>query len=244
MSGGGRHATDSGRDPTGLAALRGDAASLVGRDPDAGARDRIGGRRPTTQGAAAFYLPIEQGLNVTSSRALLVRTAGDPESVIHALRRESQAAVPDLPYVDAHAFDDVFMNLLRPWRLGSIVFVVFGALSMVVGAVGLAVVGAYGVTRRTREIGIHSALGAEPRHLVWLVLGRSLFVVVAGLAVGMGLAWASGRILNAQLFDVTASEPRVLVGTALGLLLVAGVAAWLPARRAARIDPVVALRAE
>jgi putative ABC transport system permease protein len=200
--------------------------------------------RPTTQGAAAFYLPIEQGEKMISSRALLVRTAGDPAGVLQALRQESQAAVPDLPYVDAHEFDEIFVNLLRPWRLGSIVFVVFGALSMVVGAVGLAVVGAYGVTRRTREIGIRSALGAEPRHLVRLVLGRSLFVIVSGLAVGMGLAWAGGRILNAQLFDITAREPRVLAGAALGLLVVAGVAAWLPARRAARIEPVIALRAE
>ena len=199
--------------------------------------------RPTRQGASACYVPIEYGQR-TSNRALLVRTVDDPASVLQTLRRESQAAVPDLPYVDARAFDEVFETMLRPWRLGSIVFVVFGALSMTIAAVGLAVVGAYGVTRRTREIGIRSALGAEPRRLVRLVLGRSLVVVVAGLTVGMGLAWAGGRILNAQLFDVTASEPRVLAAAALGLLVIGGLAAWVPARRAARIDPVMALRAE
>jgi ABC-type antimicrobial peptide transport system permease subunit len=175
---------------------------------------------------------------------LLVRTVDDPASVLQTLRRESQAAVPDLPYVDARAFDEVFETMLRPWRLGSIVFVVFGALSMTIAAVGLAVVGAYGVTRRTRELGIRAALGAEPRRLVRLVLGRSLIVVVSGLAVGMGLAWAGGRILNAQLFDVTATEPRVLAAAALGLLVIGGLAAWVPARRAARIDPVMTLRAE
>jgi len=164
--------------------------------------------------------------------------------VLQTLRRESQAAAPDLPYVDAHAFDDIFMNLLRPWRLGSTVFVAFGALSTIIAAVGLAVVGAYGVTRRTREIGIRSALGAQPQHLVRLLLARTLFVVAIGLAVGMGLAWASGRILSAQLFDITAGEPRVLAGAALGLLLVGGFAAWVPARHAAQIDPVIALRAE
>jgi predicted permease len=199
--------------------------------------------RPTTQWASACYLPIEQGGGV-SSRALLVRTAGDPTRVLQTLRRESQAAVADLPYIDAHPFDDVFEAMLRPWRLGSIVFVVFGALSMVVVAVGLAAVAAYGVTRRTREIGIRSALGAEPRHLVRLVLRRSLAVVAAGIAVGMGLAWAGGRILNAQLFDVSAGEPRVLAGAALGLLVVGGMAAWVPARHAARVDPLIALRAE
>jgi putative ABC transport system permease protein len=199
--------------------------------------------RPTKQWASACYLPVEQG-GGSSSRALLVRTVGDPADVLQALRRESQAGALDLPYVDAHEFDDVFMNLLRPWRLGSIVFVVFGALSMVIGAVGLAVVGAYSVTRRTREMGVRAALGADPQHLVRLVLGRSMVVVVIGLSVGVGLAWASGRILNAQLFDITASDPRVLAGATLGLLIVAGVATWLPARRAARIDPAIALRAE
>ena len=199
--------------------------------------------RPTTQWASACYLPIEQAAG-SSNRALLVRTVGDPANVLQALRRESQAAAPDLPYVDAHAFDDVFQAMLRPWRLGSTVFVVFGALSMVIAAVGLSAVGAYGVTRRTREIGIRSALGAEAQHLVRLVLRRSLIVISTGLAFGMGLTWAGGRILNAQLFDITARDPRVLAGAAVGMLLVGGCAAWLPARRAARIDPVIALRAE
>ena len=199
--------------------------------------------RPTTQGASACYLPIEQASG-GSNRALLVRTVGDPVRVLLTLRQEAQAAAPGLPYVDAHAFDDVFQAMLRPWRLGSTVFVVFGALSMVIAAVGLSAVGAYSVTRRTREIGIRSALGAEPQHLVRLVLRRSLIVISTGLVFGMGLTWAGGRILNAQLFDITARDPGVLAGAALGLLLVGGCAAWLPARRAARIDPVIALRAE
>jgi predicted permease len=200
--------------------------------------------RPTNMGRFAYYVPIEQVAANASSRALLVRTLGDPESVLEILRHEAQNAGPDLPYVDGHAFDDIFSALLKPWRLGSIVFGAFGALSMVIAAIGLMVVGAYGVTRRTREIGICSALGAEPHQLVKLVLRRSLFVVAAGLVVGLGLAWASGRILNAQLFDITASEPRVLAGAVLGVLLVGAFAAWVPARRAARIDPIIALRAE
>jgi ABC-type antimicrobial peptide transport system permease subunit len=115
---------------------------------------------------------------------------------------------------------------------------------MIVASVGLAVVGAYAIARRTREIGIRAALGAAPRQLVHLVLRRSLMVVATGIAVGMVLAWAAGRILSAQLFDVTAGDARVFSGTALALLIVGGVAAWLPARRAARIDPAITLRAE
>jgi putative ABC transport system permease protein len=201
--------------------------------------------RPTKQWTSAYYVPIEQtGANGMSSRAVLVRTVGDPESLLQTLRREAQSAAPDLPFVEARAFDDVFMSMLKPWRLGSIVFGVFGAISIGIAAVGLAVVGAYGVTRRTREIGIRSALGARPHHLVRLVLSRSLFVVLTGLAAGIGLAWAGGRILKAQLFDVTAGDPRVLGAAALAVLLIGSVAAWLPARRAARIDPITALRAE
>jgi predicted permease len=199
--------------------------------------------RPTTRWSSAYYVPIEQGTN-SSNRALLVRTTGDPAAIIAALRREAQVAVPDLPYVDAHPFDEIFQNLLKPWRLGTTVFIVFGALSLIVASFGLAAVTAYGVARRTREIGIRSALGARPSDLVRLVLARSLFVVATGLAIGMGLAWASGRVLRAQLFDVAPDNPYV-VGIAAALMLLVGcVAGWVPARRAARIDAVVALRAE
>jgi predicted permease len=200
--------------------------------------------RPTTQWAMAYYVPIEQQDSSTSPRALLVRTKGDPSDALAVLRQEAQSAASDLPYVDAQRFDEVFTALLRPWRLGSTVFVVFGALSMAIALVGLAVVGAYAVTRRTREIGIRSALGAGPRHLVRLILARSLGVVVTGLAAGSGLAWANARLLSAQMFEVSANDPRVLVAAALALLTIGALAAWLPARRAARIDPVIALRTE
>jgi putative ABC transport system permease protein len=124
------------------------------------------------------------------------------------------------------------------------VFVAFGALSMIVASAGTAVVAAHAVTRRAREIGIRSALGAQPGGLVRLLLRRSLFVVGSGLVAGMGLAWVTGRVLSAQMFGVSASDVRVLAASAVGLLTVAGLSAWVPARRAARIDPVVALRSE
>jgi predicted permease len=199
--------------------------------------------RPTTRWSSAYYIPIEQGATSTN-RALLVRVAGDPATMIPALRREAQVAAPDLPYVDAHAFDEIFQNLMKPWRLGTTVFIAFGALSLIVAAFGLAAVTAYGVARRTREIGIRSALGARPSDLVRLVLARSLFVVAAGLTIGIGLAWASGRVLRAQLFDVAPENPYVLGIAAVLMLLVGSLAGWMPARRAARIDPVLALRAE
>lgn len=199
--------------------------------------------RPTEQWASVYYVPLEQHAG-TSSRTLLVRTSGDPSPLLRTLRREAQTAAADLPYVSVHVFDDIFQSLLRPWRLGSTVFAVFGALSTVIAAIGLAVVAAYGVTRRSREIGIRSALGAEPAQLVRLVLRRSLVVAGGGLAVGSIVAWATGRILVAQLFEIRPNDPRVLMAAPAGLLLVGLVAAWVPARRAARVDPAAALRAE
>jgi putative ABC transport system permease protein len=199
--------------------------------------------KPTSDWASACYLPIERGAGA-SLRALLVRTTGDPARVLQTLRREAQAAAADLPYVTVHAFDDIFVSMLKPWRLGSIVFVVFGALSAVIAGVGLAVVAAYGVTRRTREIGIRSALGARPQQLVRLVIGRNIVAIMCGLAAGLGIAWASGRMLAAHVFGVTSNDPRVLACAALGLLVIGMLAAWAPARRAARIDPVHALRVE
>ena len=144
----------------GLSATDSPCTEVVGVMADARLSPSI---RPTSDWASAYYLPIEQAQKFQSSRALLVRTVGDPANVLRTVQRESQVADKSLPYVEVHAFDDIFMNLLRPWRLGSTVFVIFGAISMLVAAVGLAVVGAYNVTRRTREIGIRSALGAEPR---------------------------------------------------------------------------------
>lgn len=200
--------------------------------------------RPTTQWASAYYLPIDARPPHTSARTLLVRTIVDPADVLDTIQREAQAAAPEWPYVTVRAFDEVFRSMLRPWRLGTTVFVIFGALCAMIAAVGLAVVGAYGVTRRHREIGIRAALGAQPRQLTRRVLGRSVGVMAAGVMIGLALAWAGGRRVSAQLFDVTARDPRVFAGAALIRLLVGGIAAWLPARRAARIDPTTALRAE
>jgi hypothetical protein len=234
-----------GEDPLGQCLYLGGKANpctdVIGVVADARLMPSI---RPTTRWASAFYVPIEQHVSFTSDRALLVRTVDDPWSWLPLLRREAQVAVSDLPYVDAYAFDDLFTAMLKPWRLGSTVFVIFAALSMVVASVGLGAVAAYAVTRRTHEIGIRAALGATPQQLVRLVLSRSFFVVASGLGAGVLLSWVAGRILNAQLFGIAAQDARILGAAACGLLLIATSAAWIPARRASSVDPATALRTE
>jgi hypothetical protein len=191
-----------------------------------------------------YFVPIEQYSWLNVNRALLVRTTEAPGNLLPLLRTQAQIAGTDLPYIDAWAFDEVFQPSLRPLQLGSTVFMVFGLLAMVIAGVGLAAVTAHGVTRRTRELGIRLALGAEPETLVRLMLRRSLRAVSAGLACGAMLAYFGEHLLRTFLYGIKPGNVRVFGASVLILLLVSLLAAYLPARRAGRVDPAEALRAE
>ena len=191
-----------------------------------------------------FYVPIEQYEKLTDNRVLLVKTNGPPENAMAFLRSQAQLSGPDLPYVDVQSFDEILDPTLRPLRLGATVFLAFGVLALVLAAVGLGAVSAYGVTRRTRELGIRLALGADPRGLVMMLLGRSLVAVAFGLAAGAALSWAGGRSLESMLYEIKPGDPRALAGSAAFLLIVALISAYVPARRAAAVNPVEALRRE
>jgi ABC-type antimicrobial peptide transport system permease subunit len=121
---------------------------------------------------------------------------------------------------------------------------VFGALALTLAAVGLYGIVAYVVRQREREIGVRVALGATPAHVVGLMLRRGMKPVLVGLAVGIPLALLATRLLRSLLYEVSASDPVTFVGVAALLAAVALVASWLPSRRAARVDPTVALRAD
>jgi predicted permease len=194
---------------------------------------------------ATYYGPAEQFLDtMSSSRAVLVRSAGNPYDLLPALRRTAQATGTGLPFVDVWSFDDVFLPMLRPWRLGSTLFVAFGAMSLVIAFIGLAVVTAYGVTQRTRELGIRMVLGADPRTLIQLVLRRSVTAICGGLAAGMILAYVGGRWLTSVLFGITARDWAACFIVGAVMIAIGLIAAWLPARRVVRIDPAAALRPE
>ncbi|MEX2179762.1 MAG: ADOP family duplicated permease [Gemmatimonadaceae bacterium] len=132
----------------------------------------------------------------------------------------------------------------RPWRLGATLFTAFGMLALIVAVIGIYSTVAYGVTQRTREFGVRMALGARVGDVLRLVVGEGLRVVVIGIAVGIALALAAGKLIAALLYGVEASDPGVMLLVAAVLLVVAGLAALGPAWRAARVDPVVALRSE
>jgi ABC-type antimicrobial peptide transport system permease subunit len=133
---------------------------------------------------------------------------------------------------------------VRPWRLGAAMFSVFGALALLLAAVGLYSVIAYGVTQRTHELGVRVALGARTADVLRLVVGEGLRIAVVGVSAGALLALLAGRWLAPLLFNVSPRDPGVFAIVATVLLAVALAASLLPALRAARVDPATALRAD
>ncbi len=191
-----------------------------------------------------YFLPIGRFPDFIADRAVLVRTQGDPAAMVPALQRQTATVAGNLPYVDVWPLSDVLEPHLKPLRLGSTVFLCLSGLALVIAAAGLIVVTAHGVTRRTREMGIHLALGATPGIVVRLMLRRTLIALAIGLAAGIGLALAASRLFTDLLYRIEPGDPRVLGACALTLLAFGAIAAYVPARRAGRIDPAEALRFE
>ncbi|OGT94590.1 MAG: hypothetical protein A2083_06425 [Gemmatimonadetes bacterium GWC2_71_9] len=199
--------------------------------------------RVTESQVMQYYLPLDQ-LDYLKVSAVFVRSRGDASTLVDAVRREIVAAEPGLPYVQVFTITQQFASQLRSWRLGAAAFSAFGALALVIACLGIFAVISYGVSRRTQEIGIRMALGAEAGAIARMVLGQGLRPVAVGLALGWCGAWALGRAVASLLFGVSPSDPLVFASVVAALLGVALLASWLPARRAARVDPMLALRNE
>ncbi|MEJ7812936.1 MAG: ADOP family duplicated permease [Gemmatimonadaceae bacterium] len=194
---------------------------------------------PTMQ----FYVPLAQWRGPHST-SLLVRARGDAGGLAVPVRRELQALAPDVPFPRVTSLAELLDPQLRPWRLGATMFTLFGALAFLVAVVGLAGLLAYTVAQRGYEIGVRVALGARSPDVVRLVLARGAVATAAGLAVGLAAALLAGRLVRGLLFDVTPADPIVFAAVAGVVVFVAAVAALPAARRAARVSPMIALRAE
>jgi putative ABC transport system permease protein len=195
--------------------------------------------KPYTQ----LYRPLTQ--RPSRSIYLSVRTAGgDPMAVAPALRKALRAVAPDLPVNDVRTMEDrVAANIARP-RVSVALLGVFSAVALALAAVGIYGVVSYTVAQRTREIGIRMALGARPDGVLQLVVRQGLAPVALGVAVGLASALLATRLMRSLLYGVSATDPLTFAAVALFLALVALVAIWLPARRATRVSPLVALRYE
>jgi predicted permease len=190
----------------------------------------------------ALYLPLLQ--NYFPELTLHVRTATPSQTLIAAVRRESQLLDPTLPIYNLGTLAQQKDGSLYTERLAAALLTLFGLLALSLAAVGIYGVLSYMVTERTREMGIRLALGARPRDLLQLVVGQGMTLTLIGLVIGVGAAFALTRLITKLLFGVSATDPLTFVVIPLLLAVVALLACWIPARRATRIGPLVALRYE
>ena len=189
-----------------------------------------------------IYLPYSQ--RFTPALTVVARTSIDPERTALALLTAGRELDPVLRVVETKTMDRHLALMRLPQQLSAFVLSAFGVLALALAAVGLYGVVSYSVARRTREIGIRKALGADGPRLVRLLVAGGLKLVVLGGALGLALAVVATRLLSGLLFEVDALDPLTFVGVPLVLGAAALFAAWLPARRASRVSPVVALRTD
>jgi predicted permease len=185
----------------------------------------------------------EQGNN-SGAFGVLVRVDGDPLAMIPTVQRELQAIAPGAVFLTVRSLGDSVGRVLRPWRLGATMFGLFGLLGLLIAAVGLYSVLAYAVGRRRRELGVRAALGAQRGTVMAMVLSQGLRTALLGIAIGLLIAMAAGPRLAPLLIGVSPRDPLVLGLVVVTLLGAALVASLVPAWRATRVDPVLALRDE
>ena len=190
-----------------------------------------------------FYLPYRQQLGrLSQTICIAIRTTGNPTDVASAVREEFRNIDSRLPVIRIETIEQQLNNLLVQERLIATLSAVFGALAVMLACLGLYGVMAYGAARRTNEIGIRMALGATRRGVLGMVLRESLWLVVIGIAIGFPATFFAARLVASRLFGVQANDPVTLATASLLMIGVALLAATIPARRASRIEPMVALR--
>jgi len=188
--------------------------------------------------------PAEQGSTVAHLMVLVARTAGDAAPIAAALRRAVAQIDSGQPVADVSTMEQVVWRSEAARRLNTLLVGLFAGLAIVLSAVGVFGLTSYAVSRRTKEIGIRMAVGAAPRSILVLVARETLLLAVTGTAIGLAGAAASSRVLARFLYGVGAMDPKVVAGAAAMLIGIVVASALFPARRAMRVDPVVALRQE
>jgi len=219
------------------------AVAIVGILADT--RDHSLGEPPDRR-AYFPYIHADDSKNVGApgSLRLEVRTTGDPSAIVQPLRRAVLSVDPSLPIESIEPLTTLMRQSIREERLVARLATAFGVFALVLAAVGLYGVMTYAITRRTGEIGLRVALGAQRAHVVRMVLFDALRVVTVGVVVGLPLALLSMRLLTTGLHGVDGADPTS-IGVAVGVLVSSAIAAvLLPALRASRVSPIVALRAE
>ena len=202
-------------------------------------------RGPLNPVTPAYYRPLSQpGRFQGDGMVLVVRSAGALGQAVAEAQRLAWSVRTDLPFYRLRMEADISSGFASETRFLLILLVSFATLAMVLAAVGIYGVTTFVLARRTRELGIRRAIGAAPGGIVSMVLKETMAFAGVGVAVGVVLAASSGPLVQSFLFEVAPSSPAVLSGAALLVLAIAGLAALLPARRAARLDPMRSIQVE
>jgi len=221
-----------GRGP-GTPRAGGEVVGIVGDVKDAGLNE---------PNPPQIYLPYRQW--PVGSMTMILETAVPPPSLADAVRAEVYAIDANLPVSNVSTLDAIVAKSISQQRFYTLLLTIFAAVALVLAAIGIFGVLSYAVSQRTREIGIRMALGAEGRTVVGLIVRQAMVLVGCGVAAGLALGLVLSQTMTKMLFDVRPTDPATYAGVSVVLALVALLASYLPARRATRVDPIVALRAE
>jgi ABC-type antimicrobial peptide transport system permease subunit len=190
------------------------------------------------------YVPYAQGAQGATNLYLVARTTGDPLALVSPIRKIVSELDRDQPIANVATMDARMDTAVARPRLQTTVFSVFALVAILLAVVGIYGVISYSVSQRAKEIGIRLALGSSRRDVVALVFRNGFVLVAAGIVLGLAAALALARVMRSMVFQVSTTDPMVFGAIAMLLLATAACAAWIPARRAARLDPLVTLRTE
>ena len=190
-----------------------------------------------------MYVPYAQDTG-WSGMSLVIRTNGEPTSLAGAVRNEIRSVDKSIPVFNVKTMDEVLAISVGPQRAPMLLLSAFAGVALILAMIGIYGVTAYHVTQRTQEIGIRMALGAQMKDVVKLVLRGGMVLAAAGIGLGLVGAFALTRLMRSLLFGVQPTDVLTFVAVSVCLLLTALIASYLPARRATRVDPLVALRYE
>ena len=194
--------------------------------------------RPWTQ------IPPKWKADFTRATDMIVKTSVEPTSLIGAIKREIRAIDKDQPIAQVQTLDDKLSESIAPQRFTLLLLGIFALMALSLASAGIYGLMSYAVTQRTHEIGVRMALGARQVDVLKLMVRQGMGLVVIGVALGLAGAFATTRLMSALLFDVTPKDPVTFAVVTAVLTIVAFVACYLPARRATKVDPLVALRYE
>ncbi|HEX3131581.1 MAG TPA: ABC transporter permease [Thermoanaerobaculia bacterium] len=196
------------------------------------------------ENGATFYVPIAQGARPTMVLVAKTKPSVEPMSLVPALRHTVLELDRNQPIDEIVTLEEHISGSLASRRFNTFMWTLFAALGMALAVLGIYSVLSYSVSQRSHEIGVRMALGAQAGDVVRLILRRGMGLALSGLVIGLAAAVLFTRVLENLLYSVRPTDPIVFAGIAVGLILVALLASWLPARRAARLDPIVTLRAD